>query len=194
MSLTDRELIQQIKSNPTDAAIIELVNRHTGIYVNIIDRYSHINPSVISKQDLIDQRMTNIYTYALDYRLDSPMQFGTYVGQRIKFECKNLLREAPTEQQLERQIVDTEMNSDDNDHEIQDDETIELATQLLELAHKNEDYKFAQIIKYRFFSGTGVLPWREIGKKMDMSHEGVRKHFILKLKELKTEMVKEKYV
>ena len=191
---TDLELITEIKKSPTNDTVLELVNRHTGIYVCIIDRYAHINPNVINRQDLIDQKLANIYTYALDYKLDSKMKFETYVGQRIKWECKTLLRRSPTQEDIEKQIIDIEMTGDSNDNEIMDEETHELAEELLKIAREYKDQKFVDIINLRFFSTPKILSWRKVAEKMGMCHEGVRKIFIHKLMEIKNKMIKEKYV
>ncbi len=186
MTFTDRELIEQIKTTPKDDLVVELVNRHTGIYIQIVDKYSNLSSGFINKQDLIDQRYTNIYAYALDYDPKRNMKFSSYVGQRIKWECQGLLHRCPTKEDVEQQIIEAELDSDDNDHELQTDEQKEVAQELLRLAQEAKNIKFADVIKHRFF-GDKILSWRGIGKKMNLSHEGVRKIYLSGLKQIKKE-------
>jgi hypothetical protein len=85
-NLADNELIAKIKNENSSEAVLELSARHSGIYMQIVSSYN-INP--IEKQELIDQKDVNIYQYALEYDDTRGVKFCSFIGNKIKWECKS---------------------------------------------------------------------------------------------------------
>lgn len=112
---TDLDLITRIKSTQDSEATRELVHRHTGIYMQIINRYeaksyfrAHANVP-----DLKDDRFINIYQWALKYQPDretesgKPMQFGSYVGKMATYMCKNIVSEGTESISIDENVAPT---------------------------------------------------------------------------------------
>lgn len=168
---SDIQLINQIKDKQDSQAVVELVNRHTGIYINILQRYAS-NPAFSHRanvDDLKQENTINIYQWALSYNPDKNMKFGSYVGQMTKFMCKNIMcRNAEFQELDETKITSTESE----------------VTEIAEVDSAIEDVKqevlkinnpiFHKIFEMRH-SNKKPMTWRSIGNAVNMTHEGARK-------------------
>ena len=92
LSPHEEALLNRVKNNQDSAAVLELINLHTGIYFSIASKYSRAYPDVIKLNDLNDDRMTNIYKWVIEYKTDKDMKLGTYIGERTDFLCRTMLK------------------------------------------------------------------------------------------------------
>lgn len=175
--MTDFELITQVREKQDSAAISELVNRHTGIYVDVVNRYSS-NSYFRARgnvDDIKEDKFFNIYKWALKYdpsrptESGKPMQFGTYVGDMTDYLCRNIMHRGTAS------VTFNEDTAPTNDTSVTDtaekDSNIET---ILEQVKGSDSEMFKKIFKLRF-CGKKPLSWRAIASRVDMSHEGVRK-------------------
>jgi len=166
--ISDIDLINQVKTNNDSTALVELVERHTGIYQTVINRFSALPK--IPASDLREDKAFNIYSWALKYDPARNMKFGTYVGNEARFMCLNLLNR--TKESVEYQ---PDIEIDENAIEITSQAEDHDAMDMLEDRAKSvKDPRFVTIFNLKHRRG---LSWREIGKEMGMSHEGARKIF-----------------
>ena len=94
LSPHESALLSRIKEHQDNAAIVELVNLHTGVYQMVATKYSKTYPNIINLHDLTDDRLTNIYKWVIDYKDDRDTQLGTYIGQRTDYLCRWMLKKA----------------------------------------------------------------------------------------------------
>ena len=89
VKIDDVELVENIKNEKdVDDCLQELIERHTGIYLDIVNKYTqHTNTS--NKLDLIDEKDYNIYQTALKYKSDKGTKFPTFLGNETKWICLN---------------------------------------------------------------------------------------------------------
>ncbi len=170
---SDIQLIEQIKVNNDSQAVTELVNRHTGIYINVVKKYS-CYPDFLARvnvDDIKDEKFFNIYKWALNYDGSKEMRFGSYVGKMAGYMCANLLRRNDESIQFNEAIAPSNDTSavEQTNHD-SDIEEINLS------AEGVSDPTFREIFKLRF-GGQKPLGWRAIGEALNMSHEGARKVF-----------------
>lgn len=169
MNSPDITLISLVKNKQDSEALTELVNRHTGIYVNIV------NKSAISdndKKELIDNRFYNIYKYVLEFDESRGAKFSTYVYNSTGWTCKKTAKQSP----YSREIINDNIIGPNADISVRDTE--EYIINCLDMI---EDKRFAKIFNYRH-STEKPLGWREIGKTLGLSHEGVRKIYNTNIK------------
>ena len=85
VKIDDVELVENIKNEKdVDDCLQELIERHTGIYLDIVNKYTqHTNTS--NKLDLIDEKDYNIYQTALKYKSDKGTKFPTFLGNETKW-------------------------------------------------------------------------------------------------------------
>ena len=84
--IDDKSLVESIKKEHDDAALRELMTRHTGLYMSMVNKIiDNSNPTL--KNDLLEQKAYNFYQFALKYDPNRNMSFATFLGERTKFLC-----------------------------------------------------------------------------------------------------------
>lgn len=165
----DMDLINQIKTTQDSNALTELANRHTGIYMMIINQYAKSITNTQELEDLREEKDYYIYKWSMKFDPSRNMKFSTYIGENTKFLCKNLIRSMTnkpifeTEDALYNMSDDcdfTTLNCDQNDIE--------------DMLHNEEDGSINKIIEMRNSGHT----WKEVGSAINMSYEGARKKYI----------------
>lgn len=179
--LTDLELILRIKESQDQSAIIELTQRHTGIYIEIANQFSSYDKVRID--DIKDDRMDNIYRWALKYDPSRGMQFGSYVGDQTRFLCLKTLSRTP--RTIEFFESETDSNEKDSAEKVSSSDLLSEAYKNALLVAKNSNPKFGRIFRMRFPSHGKGLSWRAIGKRMGLSHERVRLIYNENIEEVK---------
>ncbi len=197
LTQNESSLIYKVKQASDSEALTTLVNNHSGIYVEIVSKYAQVYPNVIKRDDLVDDRMYNLYRFILDYDPAQGTKLGTYIGNRTDYLCKGLLKKdrlnpitagtygpggpmslgeggetyttgagatvTIADDSPEGHVVDT-ANKD-----LQLEDIIAAAWQTC------PDKRFVEILTYRHFHAPETcLSWREIGKRMGISHERAR--------------------
>ena len=64
---SDLSLIKKIQSEDNQACLESLIQRHSGIYVYVVDQYTKNPNSIIDRETIMQEKDTVIYTAALNY-------------------------------------------------------------------------------------------------------------------------------
>lgn len=169
----DNELLDLVKEKGDSRALEELVSRHSGIYISVIQQYSYV--PYFERQELLDHRLANIYSYVLDFDPSKGCEFSSFIGNRIRWKCKSLVNKYPEPSEINENICD------EGKEEFVDFEKVNELVQ--EKLHEISDPRFLEIYKLRT-DKEKPLSWSEVGKKVDMTHEGARRLFNRNLKKL----------
>lgn len=212
--LSESELISLVKTKQDSAALVMLADRHAGIYMSVVGRYSECYPNTVKREDLADDRLFNIHRFILDYDSSRGTKLSTYIGDRTDWMCKGLLkkdRENPisagtygpsgaigltiggdtyaTPTGSEITLMDESASArvvDIADRELQTEAVLTAAREVV------KDKRFVSILGYRHFNSPGKtsLSWRQIGEKMNLSHEQSRKIYYANLVIVKRHLTK----
>jgi DNA-directed RNA polymerase specialized sigma24 family protein len=194
--MTEYELIERVKSAQDSAALVDLVNQHTGAYFSVVNRYASAYPGVIRADDMGDDKLLNFYTFICAYDPAKGTKLSTFITQRTDYLCKTMLKRGrhnpldgcglgstgvmpitETGELGESSAVDglRPLNLPDTSRVAQVSAEAEshLDSDMLMQAANNScpDKRFGRIFSLRHHDG---LSWREIGKKMKLSHERAR--------------------
>jgi len=172
--VNDHQLIQEIKSKQDSASLLELVNRHTGIYVNIVNQYTYVPK--IERDELLEHKMYNIYNYAMNYNPDRKMKFSSWIGQNIRWQCQRLLHD-------NEGIIQVEDSGLEN---LSDKETCndkQLIDYIQSEFHNIDDKRFQEIFELRHCS-LKKTTWPEIAKLYNITKQGARMIYIRNLKKI----------
>jgi DNA-directed RNA polymerase sigma subunit (sigma70/sigma32) len=163
-SVSDLELINRVKQQNDSAALSELTNRHSGIYVKIASQYTGFSDK-ISLDDLKEDKQYNIYEWIVKYDATRGMKLGTYIGEMTKYMCLTLLGKTPDYVSL------------DQTPEVAAPAPVAPTTQSTISDLKNQinvpNPKFWPIFEARH-SGDKPKTWRKIGQDMGITHEWAR--------------------
>jgi DNA-directed RNA polymerase sigma subunit (sigma70/sigma32) len=180
--MTDNDLIKKVKEEQDSSALNELVSRHTGLYVKIVNTYSYVPP--IERQDILNDKTYNIYQYALDYDPNRNMKFSVYIGQRLKWDCIGAISDKIDTEEISSEIEDKTIDSSKNGGVL--DFIVENTSEIT-------DKRFFDIFKYRHLMDK-PLSWKKIGEEVGMTYEGARKIYLHNIEFLKNRIKREKLV
>jgi len=193
VKIDDVELVENIKNEKdVDDCLQELIERHTGIYLDIVNKYTqHTNTS--NKLDLIDEKDYNIYQTALKYKSDRGTKFPTFLGNETKWICLNKQNKIKKEKKVAfDDISEIDLAQEDDGSK----EKLEVFKKTIELAKQHEDKRVEKIFEMRYIIGekNKVMPWKKISKELDMSIQGCINIHNSAIEEFKLELKDNNYV
>ena len=191
--IDDVELVENIKNEKdVDDCLQELIERHTGIYLDIVNKYTqHTNTS--NKLDLIDEKDYNIYQTALKYKSDKGTKFPTFLGNETKWICLNKQNKIKKEKKVAfDDISEIDLAQEDDGNK----EKLEVFKKTIELAKQHEDKRVEKIFEMRYIIGekNKVMPWKKISKELNMSIQGCINIHNSAIEEFKLELKDNNYV
>ena len=172
-NLEDLQLVDNIKKDTkTEDCLQELIGRHTGIYLDIVNKYT-LNGNTTNRLDLIDEKDYNIYQAALKYEGDRGTKFPTFLGNETKWICLNKFNKRKKDPQLS---IDDVRESDilHPKKEKIKKEDLEVFSEAIKLSKTHKDKRVEKIFEMRYITGekNKVMPWKKISEELDMSIQG----------------------
>jgi len=172
--IADQELARMVKENHSNEAMTEILDRHTGVYFSVINGFN-LPPMI--KNDLIDQKNTNIYSYTLGYKDDRNMALPSYIWQSARYECLKALGKDKVKFNEE-----LDENAFSESFTYNDEESVKQTS--LTIARQVGGHEFARIVEARHFGDeTAKLSWHHVGPKLGKSYEWARKLYYLHIDE-----------
>ena len=172
--LSDKELVKAVKFGvKSDACLKELVDRHSGIYISMVNNYSPDRASglISAKDDLLCDKNYYIYQAALKYDESKQTKFSTYLGNETRWLCLNIYNKNKNTKEISSDKPD--LNYADHDlHEISMKQ--EILDKIMALIKKDPDRRIATIFKMRYIDGdkNKVMPWNKVCQSVDLSIQG----------------------
>lgn len=172
-SLEDLQLVDNIKKDTkTEDCLHELIGRHTGIYLDMVNKYT-LNGNTTNRLDLIDEKDYNIYQAALKYEGDRGTKFPTFLGNETKWICLNKFNKRKRDPQLS---IDDVKESDilHPKKEKIKKEDLEVFSEAIKLSKVHKDKRVEKIFEMRYITGekNKVMPWKKISEELNMSIQG----------------------
>ena len=193
--LEDYELVDNIKKNKkTEDSLQELIDRHTGIYLDIVNKYTQ-NNNLTNKLDLIDEKAYNIYQAALKYKSDRGTKFPTFLGNETKWICLNKYNKKKKEPQMNIDDI-KEADIMQNKNEKIKKEDLEVFGEAIQFSKKHKDARVEKIFEMRYITGekNKVMPWKKISKELNMSIQGCINIHDSAIEKFKIELKDKNYV
>lgn len=191
--MTDYQLIEEIKNYPEESSqnLSRLIDRHSGIYLDIVNSYVPDNCAVIRKNDLIEDKDFYIYQAVLKYDPNRGTKFSTYLGNETKWMCLNLYNKNKKNLHVP---CDNE-NLENTYYYNTSDEAIDRDTfeKILELAKNHSDSRVYKIFHMRYVIGekNKVMPWQKIANELKMSIQGCINIHNSAINKFKQKLIKE---
>ena len=89
--MNDDQLTASIQGNKDIEECLEvLINRHSGLCIDMINGYISQNYNETLRQELIKEKDYQIYHSALKFDPNRGSKFSTYLGNEIKWKCLNI--------------------------------------------------------------------------------------------------------
>jgi RNA polymerase sigma factor (sigma-70 family) len=174
--LSDLDLIKNLQ-NQVDIqnSLIELVDRHSGIYLDMVNNYASPNNPFIDYNELIQDKEYKIYDAAIKYDPDRGAKFSTYLGNETKWMCLNLYNRNKRRPAFQSEYIENMPESNNmEDDTISDSIRQDLFNKVLSIIKQHPDKRVEKIFEMRYIVGTKnkVMPWKQIGDHMNLSIQG----------------------
>jgi len=171
-NLSDLELINKIKKEEeVESCLEELINRHSGIYLEIVNSFLRNCDNSSIRDEIISEKAYAIYNTALKYDETRGAKFSTFLGNEAKWICLNASNKNKKFVALNDQTFDFEkIKAETNIEKIKQEE--EILKSFNEELEKVNDERIKKIFKMRYSGNRKLTPWRKISKKMNLSIQG----------------------
>jgi RNA polymerase sigma factor (sigma-70 family) len=168
--MDDLKLIKEVKDNADNQAIRELIDRHSGIYIRMVQKYIPESNEDLIYQDFIDEKDSSIYHAAISFDESKNTKFSTYVGNMAKWKCMNAYNKCVNKH---KRIIDEEReNLFAECFDYYNKEDVENVEKIIKIIDQLSDQRAKTIFKMRYFEGRKITPWKKIAKKLDLSIQG----------------------
>ena len=162
--IDDSYLVNKVKTTGDSEALNQLINSHTGVYLQVLDRSLPNDIFATQKEDLKNERSFHIYDAVMKYKPESSMKFSTYLGQTIKWKCLALKNRGPDKDTV---FIDS-LETPPAEKEPQDySDKVKIET-IFQYAENYPNELARKIVNLRYNSSE-KLSWKEVAKKLDIS-------------------------
>jgi len=188
----DEDLVLNIKNNnESEKSLQILIDRHSGLCVDMINSYVNKNNNESLRSELIKEKDYQIYISALKFNPTKGSKFSTYLGNEIKWKCLNIHNRNKKRQTIpvEETLIDY-FSYISKDAEQTDHDTF---NSIIEYTKSHPDKRVAKIFNLRYVIGNNnsVMPWKKISKEIGMSIQGCINIHNSTLKKIKNKIRKE---
>ena len=166
----DLSLIEIIKQDIDESCLKELIARHSGIYLQIVNQ-TISDQTNVNKNDIIDEKDYSIYQAALEFDPNKEIKFSTYLGNHIRWRCLNIYNKSKKYEYCDISSQSESLVDKDRIKDFCDDEILKM---IFDLADKNEDPRVRKIVEMRYKDCTRykLTPWKQIAKVLNLSIQG----------------------
>tara|TARA_R100000008_G_scaffold48325_1_gene28709 strand:- start:2913 stop:3515 length:603 start_codon:yes stop_codon:yes gene_type:complete len=171
---TDKELTDNLKLDVnTEESLRELVNRHSGIFLDIVTSYVPKNSASGSRDDLINDLEYYVYNAGLKYDHTKNTKFSTFLGNEAKWACLNQYNK-----NKKYLITDTDESRFTYENNLMEQEkpfvnewTLD---KIFNIIDHHPDERVQQIFHLRYIDPqyNKLTPWKKVSKELNMSIQG----------------------
>ena len=163
-------LIDKVKRYGDADSVKELINRHSGIYVEMVNKYLPESMEGVNKDDVLQDKDFCIYDAAIKFDQTKNTKFSTYIGNLARWKCLNIYnKNIKFPQSSISEIFNDSVSCDAGIEELEKQEEIKRIFSAIE---KIPDKRVKRIFKMRYKGGKKLTPWKKIAKKLDLSIQG----------------------
>lgn len=167
--MDDMDLIKKIRSTGDGSCFKEIINRHSGIYLQMVHYYAPRSTSIDSFHDFIENKESHIYDAINKFDEERNIKFSTYLGNHTRWLCLN------SANKKSHQSLDENFDKIFETKEEEEKNSEELLEKIFNEIKNMNDERVEKIFTMRYRSNSGkkkLTPWRKIAKELDLSIQG----------------------
>lgn len=173
----DIDLVFQVQKNNDEAALMELIDRHSGIYVDMVRRFGSQSLTDDQLYVIMGEKDMNIYQAAKEYKPEKS-KFSTYLANKARYLClagRTKNQKSPHFVDFESECFHIESDCLSPQEETENKEFNSFFDKVQDLIKNHPDQRVKEVFEQRYFSKTNgsVTSWRDISKAMGLSIQGV---------------------
>lgn len=170
---SDISLIEKVQKDNDADSLAELIERHSGIYLDMVHSVIPNNCTFLDKNDILEDKNYSIYKAILNFNPNKNAKFSTYLGNETRWKCLNLFNRGIKYEYLDIQDFKEDFFFSE-DSKIENISTNEIFQKVLELAKQHQDSRIYEIFNLRYVIGDGnkTMSWKNVSKKINISIQG----------------------
>ena len=180
------------ENNDSEEALNALIERHSGICVDMINSFLSKNYNNSLREELIKEKDYLIYSSALKYKTSKGAKFSTFLANCIKWKCLNIFNKDKRRQAVPVDDDKIEYLSYSNKSSTSHQD-IDIYSNIINQSQKHPDKRIRRIFYLRYEKGNNnsVMPWRMISGELDMSIQGCINLHNSAIQQFKNKIIKE---
>lgn len=170
---SDLSLINKVKSEGDQTSLNQLIERHSGIYLDMVNSVIPNNCDFLDKNDLLEEKEISIYKAIMNYDENKNTKFSTYLGNETRWRCLNIFNRGSKYKHIDIDNFKEDGNLTQEDS-IKDISSKEMLKKIFNLADQHKDERVKKIIHLRYKVGTGnkTMSWKNVAKILKISIQG----------------------
>ncbi len=183
--MDDISLIEEVRHSGNNSCFQEIVNRHSGIYLQMVHNYAPKYHSIDNTADLIDSKEYHIFAAIKNFDETRNIKFSTYLGNHTKWLCLNSANKRVHDS------IDENYDCVFESEEKEESDGQKTLNEVFSEIQTFEDKRVEKIFQMRYLNGKNKLtPWRKIAKELDLSIQGCINIHNSAFKKLKKNLIK----
>jgi DNA-directed RNA polymerase sigma subunit (sigma70/sigma32) len=180
----DISLIEKIKQENDSDSLQSLIDRHSGIYIDTVNKTIANASFFIDKNEILEEKDYHIYSAALKFEPERNIKFSTYLANETRWRCLNIYNK---HKKFQRESLDNSIDeSPDPVFFLEDLQTQETLNMVMDLADQQKDKRVKKILDMRYgLAYNKPHAWKDIAASLNMSIQGcidIHDKFINKIK------------
>ena len=171
----DLTLVENIQNDiDVEESLRLLVERHSGIYIEMVNSYASPNSRFIDYEDLISDKEYKIYDAAKKFDKDRGAKFSTYLGNETKWMCLNIYNRNKRRPACHSDYLENLSLEEETFDTISDSIKQDLFNKVLDVIKEHPDKLVERIFEMRYVEGSKnkLMSWKKIGDAMNLSIQG----------------------
>ena len=170
---SDATLIEKVKKENDAGSLQILIERHSGIYLEMVNSVIPNNCTFLDKNDLIEDKNYSIYKAVLAYDPNKKAKFSTYLGNETRWKCLNLFNRGIKYQYSDICDYKEDINFSEND-KTKEISNNEILNKIFAIANNHSDKRIFKIfnLRYNIANGNKLMSWKNIAKEVNVSIQG----------------------
>lgn len=166
-------LIERVKQKGDTESLSLLIQRHSGIYLEMVNSVIPNNCDFLDKNDILDDKDISIYKAIMNFDPNKNTKFSTYLGNETKWKCLNMFNRGTKYKHIDIDEFKEDSNFITNET-LNDLHTKETLNKIFNLVENHPDKRVARIFNLRYKVGLAnkTMPWKDVAKKINLSIQG----------------------
>ena len=168
---TDQELISKVQEEQDNDSLVEIINRHSGVYHSTVDRFLSGSKNVADRDSLLDDKEFTIYNSVMSYDSSRGVKFPTYLANHARWKCLNTLTR---NRKFKKCNIEELLRQPEAKCDFEINEHYEILSLFKSFLEEEKDQRFKKVIDIRYNSWSNkLMPWSMVAKSLGMSVQGV---------------------
>ena len=170
---SDLSLITKVKKEGDTNSLNELIQRHSGIYLEMVNSVIPNNCDFLDKNDILEDKEISIYKAIMNFDENKNTKFSTYLGNETRWKCLNMFNRGSKYKHIDIDNFKEDVNFT-HEGSIEDLHSKEILQKIFKLAEEHEDERVRKIIllRYKIGNGNKTMPWKGVAENLKISIQG----------------------